>query len=141
MTITPTSLIQTKSGNVAFGSPHFSVAEVEHLVPLVERFPPRSGVELYVCTNRFVLEVARSRGWLAPLEAAGVIFVVDTCVVVTPIVRRSRGVLMTNSGKFAHYSPGNIGHEVVFGSLEECVRSAHTGTVWRDRALWEAVVA
>lgn len=124
---------------VAFGSPHFSVAEVERLVPLVARFPPRDDVEVYVCTNRFVLEVARERGWLADLESAGVLFVVDTCVVVTPIVRRTEGVLMTNSGKFAHYSPGNIGHEVVFGSLEECVRSAHDGRVWRDRSLWGAL--
>lgn len=63
--------------------------------------------------------------------------VVDTCVVVTPIVRARKGVLMTNSGKFAHYSPGNIGFEVVFGSLEECVRSAAQGTVWRDQQLWK----
>jgi predicted aconitase len=34
--------------------------------------------------------------------------VVDTCVVVMPVVRQ-RGTLMTNSGKFAHYTPGNIG--------------------------------
>jgi len=45
-------------------------------------------------------------------------------------------VLMTNSGKFAHYSPGNIGLQVVYGSLEECVRSAAAGEVWRDKSLW-----
>jgi predicted aconitase len=43
---------------------------------------------------------------------------------------------MTNSGKFAHYSPGNIGLQVVFGSLLECVRSAALGRVWRDEGLW-----
>jgi len=43
---------------------------------------------------------------------------------------------MTNSGKFAHYSPGNIGRQVVYGSLEECVRSAAAGVVWRDETLW-----
>jgi predicted aconitase len=43
---------------------------------------------------------------------------------------------MTNSGKFAHYTPGNIGFSVIFGSLEECVRSAARGQVWRDEALW-----
>jgi hypothetical protein len=63
--------------------------------------------------------------------------VVDTCVVVTPIVHVQRGVLMTNSGKFAHYSPGNIGLQVIFGSLEECVRSGAQGSVWRDKDLWK----
>jgi predicted aconitase with swiveling domain len=43
---------------------------------------------------------------------------------------------MTNSGKFAHYTPGNIGLQVVYGGLEECVRSAATGEVWRDGELW-----
>jgi hypothetical protein len=45
---------------------------------------------------------------------------------------------MTNSGKFAHYSPGNIGLQVVFGSLEECVCSGALGRVWRDDGLWNS---
>jgi len=65
--------------------------------------------------------------------------VVDTCVVVAPIARVREGVLMTNSGKFAHYAPGNIGLQVVFGSLEECLRSAEIGRVWRDKRLWDVI--
>lgn len=122
---------------VALGSPHFSVDELAAFVPLVERFPPQPDVEVYVCTNRIVLEIARARGWLEILELAGVTMVADTCVVVTPIVRRATGVLMTNSGKFAHYTPGNLGLDVLFGSLEECARSAHAGHVWRDPGLWQ----
>ncbi len=37
------------------------------------------------------------------------------------------GVLMTNSGKFAQYAPGNTGYGVVFGSMAECVESAMSG--------------
>ena len=62
------------------------------------------------------------------MESLGVILVVDTCVVVTPIMPDLRdGVLMTNSGKFAHYAPGNTGYAVVYGSLAECVESAIAG--------------
>ena len=43
---------------------------------------------------------------------------------------------MTNSGKFAHYAPGNVGFDVVFGSLSECVQSAHAGHLRRDPELW-----
>ncbi len=123
---------------VALGSPHFSLDEFARLLPLVEQHPPRPDVEFIVCTHRLALVALQQRGWLERLRAAGVQIIVDTCVVVTPIVRARGGVLMTNSGKFAHYSPGNIGLQVVYGSLEECVRSAAAGEVWRDVGLWES---
>ena len=121
---------------VALGSPHFSLDEFARLLPLVEESPPRPEVEFIACTHRLVFAALQQRGWLERLRAAGVQVIVDTCVVVTPIVRAREGVLMTNSGKFAHYSPGNIGLQVVYGSLEECVRSAAVGEVWRDESLW-----
>ena len=122
---------------VALGSPHFSMTEFADLLPLIEAHPPQPTVEFIVCTNRIVQVNLQKRGWLERLQAAGVQIVVDTCVVVTPIVRARDGVLMTNSGKFAHYAPGNIGFQVVYGSLEECVRSAAQGSVWRDLDLWK----
>ena len=121
---------------VALGSPHFSLDEFARLLPLVEAHPPRPEVEFIVCTHRLALAALQQRGWLARLRAVGVQIIVDTCVVVTPIVRARGGVLMTNSGKFAHYAPGNIGLQVVYGSLEECVRSGAAGRVWRDGSLW-----
>lgn len=120
---------------VALGSPHFSLDEFEQLLPLVRQHPPK--IEFIVCTHRLVLAGLQKRGWLEELKALGVTVVVDTCVVVTPIVKASAGgTLMTNSGKFAHYTPGNIGFDVIFGSLQECVRSAAVGRVWRDKGLW-----
>ncbi len=121
---------------VALGSPHFSVAEFAQLMPLLEKYPPHPKVEFVVSTQRLVLNELEKRGWLQKLQAAGVQVVVDTCVVVTPIVQAKNGILMTNSGKYAHYSPGNIGLQVVFGSLEECVKSGANGRVWRDEKLW-----
>ena len=123
---------------IALGSPHFSIPEFEALMPLVRRDPPKTGVEFFVCTHRLVHATLAQRGWLEELAELGVEIVVDTCVVVTPIVRARQGTLMTNSGKFAHYTPGNLGLGVVYGSLEECVRSAAAGRVWRDADLWSA---
>lgn len=122
---------------VALGSPHFSMTEFADLLPLIEAYPPDPSVEFIVCTNRIVQVNLQKRGWLDRLQAVGVQIVVDTCVVVTPIVRARNGVLMTNSGKFAHYAPGNIGFQVVYGSLSECVRSAAQAQVWRDMELWQ----
>ncbi len=116
------------------GSPHLSIRELEELSGLVAG---RSlEVPFYACTARGTLAEAEARGLAAPLRDAGVEIVVDTCVVVTPILPAEGGVLMTNSGKFAHYGPSNTGYEVVYGSPEDCVRSAARGEVVRDETLW-----
>jgi predicted aconitase len=122
---------------VALGSPHYSLSEFAVLLERLAGAALDPTVQFIVCTNRLALAELKSRGWLEELESFGVQIVVDTCVVVAPIARVREGVLMTNSGKFAHYTPGNIGLQVVFGSLEECIRSAERGRVWRDKRLWD----
>jgi hypothetical protein len=121
---------------VSVGTPHFSLQEFARMTPLIEgvRFDP--AVAVYVSTSRAILAEADARGWLSVYERAGVRFVVDTCTYITPILERDRRVVMTNSAKWAYYAPGNIGVEVVLGTLEECVRSAVDGRVWRDDSLW-----
>nr|WP_210320277.1 aconitase X catalytic domain-containing protein [Pseudaminobacter soli] len=110
---------------VAVGSPHLSVHEMQQLEALVAG--RRLAVPLYACTGRHVL-AAFDGGRRKALEAAGVVIVADTCVVVTPIMPElEAGVLMTNSGKFAQYAPGNTGYAVVYGSMAECVESAVRG--------------
>jgi predicted aconitase len=89
-----------------------------------------------VCTGRGVLQVLQQQGRVESLRQAGVTFVVDTCVVVTPILPDGPGVLMTNSGKFAHYALPNTGYDVVYGSLADCVESAVSGRVVRDESPW-----
>jgi len=120
---------------VAIGSPHLSAAEIDELERLVDG--RRLAIPLYANTGRHVLRPLEAEGRRAALEAAGVIFVVDTCVVVTPILPEIAGaVLMTNSGKFAHYAPGNTGYAVVYGSLSECVESAVAGRLIREPRAW-----
>ncbi len=122
---------------VALGSPHFSPREFAELLPMIERRLPSERVEFVVCTNRVSLDHLERNGDLQRLRGHGVRVVVDTCVVVAPILRTpAGGVLMTNSGKFAHYAPGNVGFDVVFGSLSECVESAHAGRLRRDPVFW-----
>lgn len=131
--------LTTATGNeidsVALGSPHFSVDECESLAALLAGRPVVRPV--YVCTNRQVLAELERTGLKEMLKRAGVILVIDTCIAVAPILHGTRGVMMTNSAKFAHYAPANTGHASVFGTLADCVASALTGTVTRDEALWQ----
>lgn len=122
-------------GAVSLGTPHFSIAEFSELITLLDG-PVATEIDLWISTGRDILAEVERRGWLADLEAAGVQIVVDTCTYITPILEPKPGAVMTNSAKWAWYAPGNIGVEVVFGSLRECVRSAIEGRVWRDDALW-----
>jgi predicted aconitase len=108
---------------VAIGSPHLSAAELTELDRLIGA--RKLALPFYACTGRHALAEIEKNNIRSSLEAAGVTLVADTCVVVTPILKElSGGVLMTNSGKFAQYAPGNTGYGVVFGSMAECVESA-----------------
>ena len=121
---------------VSVGTPHFSVEELRELIELLDGRRVSDGLPLYVSTHRQTLQEVAPLGWAERLERAGVRLVVDTCTYITPILAPGTSVVMTNSGKWAYYAPGNLGVEVVFGSLEECVSSAVEGRVVRDDDLW-----
>jgi predicted aconitase len=122
-------------GAVCLGTPHASRDELRTLGELVDRIGAPV-VPCYVNTSRAALEAVGDGAGL--LRDAGVTVVTDTCTYVTPIVAGIKGAAMTDSAKWAWYAPGNLGYDVVFGTTEECVRSASTGRVWRDEALWGA---
>ncbi|HEY5756763.1 MAG TPA: aconitase X catalytic domain-containing protein [Steroidobacter sp.] len=110
---------------VAIGSPHLSAQELRALAgALGDR---RCRVPLYACTSRSSLMAVASEGIAQRLESRGVVVIADTCIVVTPILPEGGGILVTNSGKFAHYAPGNTGYDAVFASLGDCVDSAVAG--------------
>ncbi len=122
--------------SVNLGTPHYSVSEIGKLHRAMTGKTVHESVAFYVSTGREVLAEAGLRGWVAPLEAAGVTFVTDTCTYITPIVRDTTGVAMSDSAKWAYYAPGNIGVESIFASLGECVESAVAGRIIRDDRLW-----
>ncbi len=113
---------------VSVGTPHASYAECERLADLLRDGPPLK-VTFYLSTGRATRTRAEETGVLRTLESAGVTVVVDTCTYVTSILSPDWKNVMTNSGKWAHYAPGNINVDVVLGSLEECVASARAGRV------------
>jgi predicted aconitase len=114
---------------ISLGTPHFSAAEFARLLPMLSAQPPR--LPVYINTNRQTFDGLVATGAHADLERMGVTLVVDTCTYVTSIMREQAGAVMTNSGKWAWYAPGNLGVEVAFGSLSECVASAAAGRVVR----------
>ncbi len=119
---------------VSLGTPHASLAELERYAALLGGRSVHPDVECLVSTGRDTLAAAGDVA--AVLRAAGVELLVDTCSYIAPILRRANGPVMTDSGKWAYYAPGNIGASVVFGSSAECIHSAVAGRVVRDMRPW-----
>ena len=128
--------VGTPIGAVSLGTPHASLGEIRAVERELAGARPAPGVELLVSTGRHILAQAEEEGLAGRLRALGVELLVDTCSYIAPVLRPTPLPVMTDSGKWAYYAPGNIGVEVVFGSLRECVRSAVAGSVSRDADLW-----
>ncbi|WP_410788196.1 aconitase X [Kribbella sp. C-35] len=124
------STVASELDAVSIGTPHASYAECVRLSELVVGPPLK--LPFYLSTARATRERLAENGVLQVLEAAGVTVVVDTCTYVTAILSPTWKYVMTNSGKWAHYAPGNINVSAILGSLAECVASARAGHVVLD---------
>ncbi|MBE9639947.1 aconitase X [Salipiger mangrovisoli] len=114
---------------VAFGSPHFSESECAALADLMDGRTVHPEVAAIVTLGRGSLAAITASGVKARLEAAGLTLVPDLCwcSISEPVFPPSAEVLMTNSGKYAHYAPGLSNRAVRFGSLADCAETACIG--------------
>ncbi len=127
---------------VAIGSPHASLSECRRFAELMDGRQPATGTTVIVTVGRNVLASAEAEGIIARLAKAGVQVIPDICwcSITEPVFPHEAKVLMTNSGKYAHYANGLTGRSVRFGSLADCARAACTGHAetglppWLDRA-------
>ena len=130
------TVTDSRIGAVSLGTPHYSIQEIKKLFELFGGESVCLGVNFYVSTGRDVLTEASLRGFVKPLEEAGVIFVTDTCTYITPIMEAVTLPVMTDSAKWAYYAPGNLGVEVIFGAVEDCVASGISGDLCIDNNIW-----
>jgi len=114
---------------VALGNPHFSATECRALARLLQGRQRHPATQTVLTLGRAVKEQALANGDIAVLEAFGVNLITDTCwcMLDEPVVPVAARVIMTNSGKYAHYAPGLTGRQVHFGSLADCADTACTG--------------
>ncbi len=122
---------------VILGSPHFSLAEFEALTPLLEGQRCSPHVEFLVTTSRGMRMFAERAGHIEKLKQFGGKITVDTCILTSPMLSEKTRALMTNSAKYAYYSPGLLNTSVVYGRLEDCVASAVAGKIICDGSLWK----
>ena len=123
---------------VILGSPHFSIDEFKRLAPMVAGQRLHAGVRFLITSGRFMKEAAEKDGTLAPILAFGAEITLDTCILASPMLPPEIKTLMTNSPKYAYYTPSLLDRRITFGSLDDCVRSAIEGRVVRDESVWQA---
>ena len=125
---------------VVLGCPHFSFDEFRQLAALVRAKTEkgktlRPDVKFIVISCQTSYALLRRSEFFNVLTGFGVEVTLDTCIFHTPMVSPATKVIMTNSGKCAYYAPGQLGVQVAFGSMAECVDSAVRGYVCRKEAL------
>lgn len=126
---------------VILGCPHFSFEEFRRLAELIRietdsdnTLNPR--VRFVVISSQTSYALAQRADFPDDLEDFGVEITLDTCPFHTPMVSESTKVIMTNSGKCSYYAPGELGVEVAFGTMADCVKSAVAGRVCREGLPW-----
>ncbi|MFN2144969.1 MAG: aconitase X [Anaerolineales bacterium] len=114
---------------VAIGCPHFSLDEFEQLAGLVASRQRHPNTRFLIAANRATVRRADENGLLAPIESFGAEIVVDTCILTMPLMLGTEvKTIMTNSGKYAYYTPGLLERTVYFADLAACVDSAAAGS-------------
>jgi predicted aconitase len=123
---------------VLLGCPHFSFEEFHQLARWIEesQAPLHPDVRLVILTNQVAYGLLERSNDLQTIDRFGAEIVFDTCVFHSPIISTAGGVIMTNSGKCAYYGPGELKAQVIFGSMEDCIRSAVSGIAQRGEKRW-----
>jgi hypothetical protein len=104
---------------VALGCPHCSPEELGTLARLLAG--KRVKLPLYVFASQGVIDA--NRKFVDAIEKSGAKVYADTCMVVSPVMERYKGI-MVNSGKALAYVPDMCGGVARIGTTEECVRVA-----------------
>ncbi len=123
------ALLDEKTAGVELiwiGCPHASLEEIALVAEQVRG--KRLRLPLWITCARPVKEAAVTQGLAAVVEAAGGRLFADACVAIAPVRDLGFTAVATPSAKGAFYLRNLAGVAVHFGTLEQCLHSALTGT-------------
>lgn len=123
---------------VAIGSPHAAAAECRDFLKLLNNQSCDTSTSAIITLGRDVRRQIEQDGTAEDLRRLGVTLVSDTCwcMITEPVFPPDARVVITNSGKYAHYGPGLSGREVRFGGLAACAKAAITGNSEGALPVW-----
>ena len=123
---------------VAIGSPHSSSSECENFADLLDGRKCKNQTKTIITVGRETLNLITENGVLQKLKKSGVEVIPDICwcSITKPIFPVEAKVVLTNSGKYAHYGRSLTNSNIRFGGLKECAVAALTGSVAYEIPNW-----
>ncbi|MBV6656620.1 MAG: aconitase family protein [Devosiaceae bacterium] len=123
---------------VAIGSPHASLHECRAFAAALAGRSCSQTTQTIITVGRSVLAAATEDGTVETLKRANVQIIPDLCwcSITEPVFPQTASVVMTNSGKYAHYAHGLTGRSVRFGSLAACADAAVRGVAPEGLPPW-----
>ncbi|WID94977.1 aconitase X [Bosea vestrisii] len=114
---------------VAIGSPHASLDECRAVAQRLDGRPLAKTIAVIITAGREVVAAAEADGTMTRLRESGVAIIPDLCwcSITRPVFPEQAKVVLTTSGKYAHYGPGLSGCVVRLGTLDDCIEAALTG--------------
>ena len=118
---------------VSLGCPHLSVHQLGEVAERLAGRRVSGHTRLHVWTAAPFKEVADRMGYTAAIEAAGARLLTNTCPLVSGQLPPGAAVLAFDSAKQAHYMKSETEAEILYGSLDDCLKSAVSGR-WEGAA-------
>jgi|TARA_B110000977_G_scaffold34956_1_gene46744 hypothetical protein len=123
---------------VAIGSPHASIMECRKFADFFNNQQCFALTKTIITVGRQTLSQMKAEGIFDRLKDAGIQVISDICwcSITEPVFPVDTLVLMTNSGKYAHYGKGLTGRDVRFGSLKNCALASLSGQAQAGLPEW-----
>ena len=112
---------------VIMGCPHLSFSEFSRVMSYLGDRRKAEGTEFWLQTNDAVYNMLSRVGLRQKAQAAGIRIMRDSCIMNQPMEMWGFRRVVVNSGKMAHYGPGNLGCDVFFRDMKTCVEIAVRG--------------
>lgn len=123
----PSASVPVRVDLVLLGCPHLSYGEARRMLELFGDRKAAGGLEFWIQTSDAVRSLLDRTGLTEQIRRLGIRIMQDSCILNQPAAVWDFHVMVTNSGKMAHYAPGHVGAEVFFRSMDECVEIAVRG--------------
>ncbi|MDR2301878.1 MAG: aconitase X catalytic domain-containing protein [Deltaproteobacteria bacterium] len=112
---------------ISLGCPHYTVYQLSEVAAKMAGRRVSNHTIVHVWTAAPFKEIADRMGYTKIIEATGAKLLTSTCPLVSG--RRPVGakVMAFDSAKQAHYMKSETGGEILYGSLDDCLKSAFSG--------------
>jgi predicted aconitase len=118
---------------ISIGCPHLTVHQLGEAAEKLAGRRVSEHTVVHVWTAAPFKETADRMGYTKTIEAAGARLLTNTCPLVSGQLPPGARTLAFDSAKQAHYMKSETGAEILYGSLNDCLRSSVSGR-WEGAA-------